>query len=270
MPLDTTPLPYGIRDIKLTAYSDAAGLTLSNNSVDLPNARTLSFSDTEEFNELRGDDRVVATHGNGTSCEWELESGGLPFEAFKIMAGGTISETGSSPTQKKVFAKKVTDQRPYFKIEGQAISDSGGDVHVELHRCKATGELSGEFADGEFFLTSASGVALAVPSGPLEDEIYRFVYNETITPIPGQGNLPTVSTITPTGQGAGKIVTLVGDNLTGASGVTFGGVAGTAITVVNDGVITATLPAGSAGTVQVIVTTPAGQSEPVNYTRTAT
>ena len=268
MPLDITPLPYGIRDIKLTAYTDAAGTTLSNNSVDLPNARTLSFSDTEEFNELRGDDRVVATHGNGTSCEWELESGGLPFEAFKIMAGGTITESGSSPTQKKIFAKKVTDQRPYFKIEGQAISDSGGDVHVELHRCKATGELSGEFADGEFFLTSASGVALAMPSGPLEDEIYRFVFNETITAIPGQGNLPVVSSITPDGAGEGDTVTVVGDNLTGASEVDFGGVAGTGLLVVNDNVLTVVLPAGSAGTVQVVVTTPAGESEPFNYTRT--
>lgn len=268
MALDTTPLPYGIRDIKLTAYADAAGMTLSVTSVDLPNARTLSFSDTEEFNELRGDDRVVATHGNGTSCEWELESGGLPFEGFKIMAGGTISESGVSPTQTKIFAKKVTDQRPYFKIEGQAISDSGGDVHVELHRCKATGELSGEFADGEFFLTSASGVALAVPSGPLEDEIYRFVYNETVTPISGVGNLPVIGSITPAGQGENDIVTIVGDNLTGTSGVTFGGVAGTAVVVVNDSVITVTLPAGTEGVVDVIVTTAVGASAPAEYTRT--
>ena len=55
MPLPT-PLPYGIRDIKVTPYTDAAATTLAATSIDLPNARTLSFSETEEFTELRGDD----------------------------------------------------------------------------------------------------------------------------------------------------------------------------------------------------------------------
>lgn len=185
MALTNTPLPYGIRDLKITPYTDAAGTTLGT-PIDLPNIRTLSFSDAEDFEELRGDDRVVATHGNGPTVEWELESGGLPYEAFKAMAGGTVTESGVTPAQKKVYAKKVTDQRPYFKVEGQAISDSGGDVHVVLHRCKATGELSGEFSDGSFFLTSASGVALAVPEDdPTNaDVIYEFVQNEVVTPIP--------------------------------------------------------------------------------------
>lgn len=177
-----TSVPYGLRDIKLTAYTDAVGVTLDATSVDLPIARTLSFTDTESFEELRGDDRVAASHGNGAQVEWELESGGLPFEAFQIMAGGTVTESGVTPSQKKVFSKKVTDQRPYFRIEGQVISDSGGDLHCIIYRAKATGELSGEFSDGAFFLTSASGVGLAVPSGTHIDKLYDFVQNETVTP----------------------------------------------------------------------------------------
>lgn len=267
MALDTIALPYGIRDVKLTPYTDAAGTTLGTTTIDLPNARTLSFKDSEEFNELRGDDHVVAVHGNGAKVDWDLEAGGLPFTAFKAMAGGTITESGVTPNQTKVYAKKVTDQRPYFKVEGQAISDSGGDVHVVLWRCKATGELSGEFKDGEFFLTAASGQALGVPTGVNADEIYRFVQNETAATIPGAGSLPVVSTITPSGAAAGATVTITGAYLTGASSVTFNGVAGTAVTVVNDGVLTVVVPAGSAGSVPVVVTTPVGVSAPVTYTR---
>ena len=89
MPLPT-PLPYGIRDIKVTPYTDAAATTLAATSIDLPNARTLSFSETEEFTELRGDDEVVTTRGQGPSVEWELEAGGLDFAACKAMQGGTI------------------------------------------------------------------------------------------------------------------------------------------------------------------------------------
>ncbi|QPX61869.1 major tail protein [Microbacterium phage JDawG] len=189
MALSENTTPYGLRDIKITPYTDAMGTVLADAPIDLPIARTLSFTDTEEFEQLRGDDRVAAEHGNGAQVEWELESGGLPFEAFKAMAGGTIEETGVSPTAKRVFSKKVTDQRPYFKIEGQVISDSGGDLHCIIYRAKATGELSGEFSDGSFFLTSASGVGHAVPSGEHVDKLYDFVQNETVTPI--------VSTSTP-------------------------------------------------------------------------
>lgn len=183
MALTTTALPYGLRDVKLTAYTDAAGTVLDTTSVDLPNARTFTFSESENFEDLRGDDRLVATHGSGAEVSWELEAGGLPLEAYQIMSGGTVTEAGVTPAQSKTFSKKVTDSRPYFQVEGQAISDSGGDVHVVLFRCKATGELSGEFSDGAFFLTSASGVALAVPSGDNADKIYEFIQNETAVAI---------------------------------------------------------------------------------------
>lgn len=179
MAISGTPMPYGIRNLVIQPYTDAAGLILGTSRVKLPVIRSLSFSDTEEFSELRGEDRVVAQHGNGSAVEWELESGGLNFEAFKALAGGTIVESGVSPAQKKVYSKKITDIRPWVMIEGQAISDSGGDLHTILYMCKATGELSGEFSDGEFFLTAASGVAIAVPSGTNADKLYDFVQNET-------------------------------------------------------------------------------------------
>ena len=64
MPLNTIPLPFGLRDIKVTPYTDATATALGS-SVDFPNARTLNFTETEEFEELRGDDRLVASHGAG-------------------------------------------------------------------------------------------------------------------------------------------------------------------------------------------------------------
>jgi hypothetical protein len=181
MSLSDNTLPYGLRDIKLTPYTDMAGTILAATSIDLPVARTLSFTDTEDFEQLRGDDRVAAEHGNGAQVEWELESGGLPFAAFKAMAGGTITESGATPSMKRVFSKKVTDQRPYFRIEGQVISDSGGDLHCVIYRAKATGELSGEYSDGAFYQTSASGVGHAVVGGDDADKLYDFIQNETVT-----------------------------------------------------------------------------------------
>ena len=179
MPLTTHPLPFGLRDVKLTPFTTQAATTYGTPAVDLPVARTFSFSETEEFEELQGDDTTVGSHGAGPVLEWELESGGLPFEAFKVLAGGTITETGTTPAMKKVFSKLATDARPYFKAEGQAISDSGGDVHGIVYKAKADGSLEGEFANGAFFLLSASGKGY--PSTVVADvnKLYDFVQNET-------------------------------------------------------------------------------------------
>lgn len=184
MSLTTIPLPYGLRDVKVTNYTTAAATTLAASSVDFPYSRTLSFSEAEEFEELRGDDQVVTTRGRGASVNWELEGGGISYEAVKAMYGGTIVETGVTPSQIKTYKKNVADSRPFFKCEGQSISDSGGDVHSVLWRCRATGELSGEFGDGQFWLTGASGVALPSLIVASSGDLYHFVQNETAAAIP--------------------------------------------------------------------------------------
>lgn len=184
MALDTIPLPFGLRDIKLTPYTSAAATALAAQSVDLPNARTLSFAEVEEFEDLRGDDSLVTSHGSGPNVEWELEGGGVSLEAVAVMYGGTVTTTGVTPNQVKTLRKLVTDIRPPFRITGQAISDSGGDVWCVIYRCKATDNLSGEFADGQFFLTGASGKGFKNLVVAEIDRVWDFVQHETAVSIP--------------------------------------------------------------------------------------
>jgi hypothetical protein len=182
MPLPTA-LPYGIRDIKVTPYTTPAATTLGTPSIDLPYARTLSWTETEDFEELRGDDQIITTKGKGPEVEWELEAGGISFEALKVIDGGTITTSGTTPAEKKVYKKLVTDAKPYFKIEGQVISDSGGDVHLVMDRCRASGDFEGEFTDGEFFVTACAGTALASLITGREGTIFEFTQNETAAAI---------------------------------------------------------------------------------------
>lgn len=174
-------LPYGLRDVKITPLA-ADGIT-QGTTVDLPVARTFSFEEAEDFEDLRGDDKLVAMRGNGASVNWELEAGGISLEAYVVIAGGSLSETGTTPNVKKVYKKKATDARPEFVVEGQALSESGGDFHVVLHRCKATENLTGELSDGSFWLTGASGTAFPGRAVGAEDEVYQFVQNESVTAI---------------------------------------------------------------------------------------
>jgi hypothetical protein len=183
MAIDATKaLPFGIRDIKLTPLG-ADGKT-PGTKVDLPLGRTLGFTEAEDYTELRGDDGLAATHGSGPHVEWSLESGGISLEALVVLDGGAITQTGTTPNVIKTYSKKVTDGRNYFKMEGQAISDNGGDFHTVVYRCKTTGNISGEFADGAFFVTSCDGRGLGSLEAGSLDKLYDFVHNETVTAIP--------------------------------------------------------------------------------------
>lgn len=201
-----TALPYGIRDVKLTPYADSAGTVLGNTSIDLPYIQTFSFSETEEFQELRGDDKVITTRGQGAQVEWSLESGGISLKAWAVFTGGKVIESGTTPNRKVTLRKMATNARPYFRAEGQSISDSGGDLHAIVYRCRCNDSIEGEFADGEFFATSVSGLGLPLLDSDF-DLLYDFVQNETAqaisttptaNPLAYPGGLG-VTDLTPTG-----------------------------------------------------------------------
>ena len=175
-------LPYGLRDVKITPIS-AAGVY--GTMIDLPVSRTMTWTDTVDTQELRGDDKVVATRESSGSVDWDLEAGGIPLTAYAAIAGGVVALTGVTPAAKRTYSKVGSDNRPYFYCEGQAINDNGGDTHVVLYRCKATGDIGGEFSDGAFALTNCSGSA--VPDSFHSDKVYDIVHNET-----------TLATVVPT------------------------------------------------------------------------
>lgn len=183
MALATTPLPFGLRDVKLQLLTDDGTATVGS-KVDLPYGRTFSFAEAEEFEDLRGDDALIASHGAGPNVEYELESGGLSFEAVRIMYGGTVQTFGITPNLQKRWRKLTTDTRPYFTVEGQSISDSGGDVHCKIYRAKSTDNMEGELADSSFFLTGGSGKGYGNNIvGADFGVVYDWFQNESVTAI---------------------------------------------------------------------------------------
>lgn len=179
MALAPYSLPFGLRQVKLTPIADDGTLTIAN-SILLPASRTFSFKEVESFSTLEGDDRTVASHGAGPTTTWDLEGGGISLDVWKILSGGTITASGTTPAAVRTYSKLVTQSRPYFQVEGRAISDSGGDFHMVCYRCKADGDLAAELSNGNFQLTKASGTGYGdLTSGKL----YDFLQNETAVPI---------------------------------------------------------------------------------------
>lgn len=178
MPLGNT-LPFGLRDVKVFSLDGSGARVVPGQ--DLPASRTFSFKETVESEQLEGDDQIQASHEYNPVVEWELESGGISMEAYAIIAGGTVTSTGTTPSQVKTYTKRKDQARPYFEVEGQAISDSGGDMHCIVYRCKADGDIEGGFENGSFMLTKATGKGF----GEVGDngDLYKFVQNETVTAI---------------------------------------------------------------------------------------
>jgi hypothetical protein len=178
MALPGHALPFGLRQVKLTPI-DETGALVTADAVFLPASRTFSFTETEDFEELQGDDTTVASHGAGAIVEWELEGGGISLEVWRLLSGGTVEDSGVTPQAVRKFTKKTTDSRPYFQVEGRAISDNGGDFVGRVFRAKADGDLEAEMANGSFLLTSASGKGYGNDAG----ELYTFEHNESATPL---------------------------------------------------------------------------------------
>jgi hypothetical protein len=207
MPLSTA-LPFGMRDCKIYPYTDAAGTTLAATGFDLPYAQTFSFADTEDFTDLRGDDDLVATHGAGAQVKWTLEAGGISLPVWAIFTGGQIIETGTTPNRVVTLRKCSDDTRPYFRVDGLIMSDSGGDVTATVYRAKCNGDISGQFGDGKFFVSSANGIGLPIPGTKL---LYDIAQHETVN---GLGDTPIANPIMPPKNVVASAITATGLTLT--------------------------------------------------------
>lgn len=267
-----TALPYGLRDVKLVQYPTLDALAFGGTLTDLPIARTFSFNETEEYNDLRGDDALQTSHGQGPQVEWQLEAGGISFAAHSTMVGGTVIETGVAPNQVKRYRKKVTDQRPFFVAMGLSISDSGGDFQGIVWRARATGDIESQLADGEFLIPQISGIGFPckvsgmVAGLEILDTVYDFVQRETIgslaLPALDTPAAPVIYSLSDTGGpvAGGEVVFATGNGFTGTTAVTVGGTAATDFEVESPTRLALITPAHAAGAVDVIITTPAGAS----------
>lgn len=198
--------PYGLHRVWITPYTDTDGTILADTSYRLPIARTFAFAEAEDSDTLDGDDKsAVAIQGKGATVDASLEAGGLDLMCWSIFSGAQLTETGIEPNVKRVARKKGSDQRPYFRVEGQVISNGGGDTVARVFRCKANGKISADMKFGTFMVPSVDIKGTPMP-GDDDDYLYEIEFNEQRTtlgstpvanPLPIPSNL-NVGTLTAT------------------------------------------------------------------------
>lgn len=165
--------PYGLRDIKLVPE----GVTPT--PVDLPAARQLSVKPRITAAEIKGDDVLKAAVSFIEGAEWSLEAGGISLEAYAVLTGATAESAGVTPARTVTTTVVGGQNMPYFKIYGQAMGESGSDIHCKIFKAKVT-SLDGTFGTDAFYVTQCSGIAVPDSAG----DVYEFVQNETSTALP--------------------------------------------------------------------------------------
>jgi hypothetical protein len=191
--------PYGLHRVWITPYTDTDGSILATTSYRLPLAQTLAFTEDESFDTLDGDDKAaVAIQGKGSTVSGSLEAGGLDLMTFSLITGGQLIESGIEPNVKRVVRKKSSDQRPYFRVEGQVISNGGGDNVGRIFRCKANGKIKADMKYGTFMVPSIDFMGTPLP-GDDDDYLWEIEFNEqktTLGATPVANPLPIPSNVT--------------------------------------------------------------------------
>ncbi|WP_339959063.1 IPTL-CTERM sorting domain-containing protein [Delftia acidovorans] len=241
----------------VTSVSPTAGPTAGGTSVvitgtNLSGATAVTFGATAATGfTVNSATQITATAPAGTGT----------VDVRITTAGGT-SATSAADQFTYVPAPTVTSISPTSgpQAGGTTVTLTGTNLSG------ATAVTFGATAATGFTVNSATQITATAPAGTGTVDVRITTAGGTsatsaadqFTYVPA----PTVTSVSPASGSSigGTTITLTGTNFTGATAVTFGGTAATGFTVNSATQITATAPAGSAGTVDVRVTTTGGTS----------
>lgn len=162
--------PFGLREVTVVA---------AGNTVPIPVAQNFTFTERIKSGELAGDDTTKAVAAYTDALTWSIQSGGISLEAYCEMTGRTLATAGTTPNQTKTMEATSGEAFPYLKLYGRSMGDGIDNIHVKIWKAKLT-SIEGRFADGQFMVSSASGIAINEGANHLFD----IVQNETAAVLP--------------------------------------------------------------------------------------
>ncbi len=233
-----------------------------------PNSATSDFSATVSWGDGTRSTGTIATNPTGgfvvNGTHTYSGAGG-----FKTTI--TISDIGGASTIAHGSAT-VRVPSPTVSNVTPSVGPTAGGTTVTITGTNLTGATAVDFgttATGNFTVDSATQITATAPAGTsgTVDITVTTPGGTSATSTADQYTYvaaPTVTAINPSGgpTTGGTSVAITGTNFTNATAVKFGTTAATSFTVNSATSITAFTPAGTAGTVDVTVTTAGGTSAP--------
>lgn len=258
---NAVPLPAGSTLGKSFEYGLDVNLGTTEAPIWQPVRRISGFNPTPTptKQDAQTYDDLGAANSDITGWSWAL--------AFNVQVNRSIATGLYLPEVEALLART----KPTAKGESAVIE-------VRWYHKPETGAPNPTDA-GRGFATVAYTRQNTGPAGEIEVLAVTLTgkgpYEEIANPFAGWDvDVPSISSVSAAPPatnpaGSGEMVIITGVNFSGTTGVTVDAIAVDEFTVISSTTIVAVLPTDDAGTVNVIVTTPAGASAPLAYTRGA-
>jgi len=280
----TAPVGSGTVDIRVTG---AGGLSAASGGDKFTYLLPPQVAGTVPTAGPSAGGTTVVLHGNNLSTTTGVTFGGTPVTSFTVNSNAQITVTapagspgladvlvttagGTSATGETGGAQFLYFAPPTITSVSPAAGPAAGGTTVTITGTNvgliATAVSFGATPATAFTVNSQTSITATAPAGTGTVDIRVTAAGGTsATSAADQYSYaaaPTVTSISPAAgpSAGGTMVTITGTDLAGATAVTFGGTAATAFTVNSATSITATAPAGSAGAIDVTVTTSGGTS----------
>ncbi|WP_205746406.1 IPT/TIG domain-containing protein [Dyella amyloliquefaciens] len=242
-----------VTGISPTSGSTAGGTSVTITGTDFSGAMAVTFGATAA---------TSFTVNSATSITATSPAGSAGAVDVTVATAGGTSATSASDQFTYIASPTVTSLSP---TRGPAAGGSSVTI-TGANFSAVTAVTFGATAAASFTVNSATSITAVAPAGTGTVDVRVTTFGGTSATGPEDQFTyalpPTVTSISPNaGTSAGSTtVTITGTNLSAATAVKFGGTPATGFTVNSATSITATSPAGSAGTVDVTVTTAGGTS----------
>ncbi|WP_111619789.1 IPT/TIG domain-containing protein [Paenibacillus pabuli] len=243
-----------ITSVSPTSGPTTGGTTVTLNGTNLNGATAVKFGATAA---------TSYTVNSATQITATAPAGSAGTVDVTVTTPGGTSTTSAADQYTYIAAPTITSVSPTW-------GPTSGGTTVTLTGTNLTDATAVKFGATEatsYTVNSATQITATAPAGS------AGTVDVTVTTPGGTSTtsaadqytyiaMPTITSMSPTSgpTTGGTTVTLTGTNLTDATAVKFGATEATSYTVNSATQITATAPAGSAGTVDVTVTTPGGTS----------
>ncbi|WP_086685970.1 IPT/TIG domain-containing protein [Streptomyces pseudogriseolus] len=231
-------------------------------AVGLTTEDSLKFNEEPSFETVKSaqTDYPSRTFQTGDAATIEVDLQQWNAANFRaVFGGGEITSIqsggGNGPTHYRFAPPKVGGRTEIAAVI--EVMDGGKTYRYVVPRAM---QMEGVQTDLTKAKEAVLPLRLAVQGGDDTDAWYLLTNDPAFQP-----PAPTITAVSPsTGPAAGGTqVTITGTDLSGATSVTFGDTAGTELTVESSTELTVTSPASTAGTKDVVVTTPGGTATKV-------
>jgi hypothetical protein len=282
------PGPAGTIDVTVTNYTGTSALS-SGDRFTLSAASTPAVTSVSPTSGTSGGGTIVTVSGNYFTGASAVNFGTLSAASFTVLndstilavappqAAATYDITVTTPTGTSAVGS--SDHYTYNAATAPSITSvspssgtSAGGTVVSVTGSYFTGASAVAFGTlAASWFTVVSDTQIIAVSPPEAAATYDIrVTTPSGTSATGSSDhftvsaasTPSVSAVTPSSgtSGGGTVVTVTGSAFTGASAVKFGSTAAAWFIVNSDTSVTADAPPGTAGTVDITITTPSGTS----------